>query len=72
MVEHLQKWDPDDLLKTPVEDVIERLVETGSVRCPTLLTDRAWMPESTEVNQEFVNFAHRRNASHAGRNSVPS
>ncbi|WP_132117041.1 hypothetical protein [Actinocrispum wychmicini] len=56
MVELLQNWDPDNLLKTPVEDVIERLLDNGSVRCPTLLVDQAWMPEPTEVNQDFVNF----------------
>jgi hypothetical protein len=59
MTKQLQDWDPDNLLKTPVDDVIERLVDKGSVGCPRLLTDQAWMPEPTEVKQEYMDFGER-------------
>lgn len=59
MAKHLHGWDPDDLLNTPVEDVVERLVDMGSVRCPALLTEQAWMPDATEVKQEFTQFGER-------------
>jgi hypothetical protein len=59
VAEQLQKWDADDLLKTPVDDVIESLVEQGTVHCPKLYTDQAWMPEPTEVTQRFKEFGER-------------
>ncbi|UOX88376.1 hypothetical protein MUY14_42970 [Amycolatopsis sp. FBCC-B4732] len=59
MAEHLQNWNADDLLKTPVDDVIARLIDMGSVRCPTLLIDQAWMPEPAEVHENFEQFGRR-------------
>lgn len=59
MADFLQNWDADDLLKAPVDDVIDQLIDRGSVRCPTLLVDEAWMPEPAEVKQEFMDFGRR-------------
>jgi hypothetical protein len=59
MAERLQNWDPDDLLNTPAEDIIERLVDQGSVRCPRLLVDDVFLLEPTEVLHEFVDFGRR-------------
>lgn len=59
MADRLQNWDPDELLKTPVEDIIDRLVDKGSVQCPRLLVDDAFLLEPTEVQREFVDFGRR-------------
>jgi hypothetical protein len=56
MVTRLEKWDPDTLLNTPEHDIVEELVDEGSVQCPRLLRDRAWMPEPSEVVQTFMDF----------------
>jgi hypothetical protein len=56
----------DDLLRTVVEDIIERLVDKGSMRCPTLLIDQSWMPELTEANQGFVSFESDTRATRSG------
>ncbi|MGC2377988.1 MAG: hypothetical protein WA622_12770 [Mycobacterium sp.] len=56
----LQTWNPDDLLDTSDEDIIERLVEQGSVHCPLLLPDKAAMLKPTEITQEYVDFGERR------------
>ncbi|WP_268963314.1 hypothetical protein [Qaidamihabitans albus] len=32
--------NPGDLLRTVVDDIIERLVDKGSMRCPALLIDQ--------------------------------
>jgi len=58
-VKQLHNWNPDDLLKMPVDDVIGKLVDQGSARCPRLLTDQAWMPEPTEITQESMEFGER-------------
>ncbi|MGE2721734.1 hypothetical protein [Mycolicibacterium celeriflavum] len=60
MVQHLQKWDPDDLLRTPVEDVVDVLVDKALVNCPRLLVDQAWMTDPTETSQEYMEFGERR------------
>lgn len=49
--QRLQSWDADDLLNTPVDDVVEQLVELGSVECPDLRVDDAFMLPATEVDQ---------------------
>ncbi|WP_078330173.1 hypothetical protein [Mycobacteroides salmoniphilum] len=56
VAQRLQGWDPDDLLNTPVDDVVEYLVDLGSVECPQLLVDEAYQLEPAEVEQQFVNF----------------
>lgn len=45
--QRLQSWDADDLLNTPVDDVVEQLVELGSVECPDLRVDDAFMLPAT-------------------------
>lgn len=59
MAKRLQTWDPDQLLNTPVDDAIEHLIDKGSVRCPTLLTDQAWQPDPSEIEHEYVEFGER-------------
>ena len=54
--ERLGAWDADALLKAPEADVIEELIEEGTVRCPRLLRDEAWMPPPSETTQKFRNF----------------
>lgn len=51
--QRLQSWDADDLLNTPVDDVVEQLVELGSVECPDLRVDDAFMLPATEVDQQY-------------------
>lgn len=55
----IQAWDPEDLLNAPAEDVVDRLVQRGSVRCPRLLADRAELLEPTEINKDYVEFGER-------------
>jgi hypothetical protein len=52
----LQSWDPDDLLNTPTQDVIDQLVDDGIVERPHLLTDKVFMLEPTEIHQQYVDF----------------
>ncbi|MBB4679455.1 hypothetical protein [Crossiella cryophila] len=59
MVERIQQWDPDALLKAPVEDVVDQLVDAGSVRCPELLVDQVWMPAPTEVMVAYSDFGQQ-------------
>lgn len=59
MAQRLRGWDPDDLLNTPIDDVVARLVDEGSVQCPYLRADDAFMLEPTEVDQQFVDFGER-------------
>ena len=54
--ERLGVWDADALLKAPEADVVEELIEEGTVRCPRLLRDEAWMPPPSETTQKFRNF----------------
>jgi hypothetical protein len=60
MLKHLQTWDPDDLLNTSAEDVIDRLADEGSVQCPSLLIDDAFLLEPTEVTEQYIDFGERR------------
>ncbi|GAB3910302.1 hypothetical protein GCM10027612_87850 [Microbispora bryophytorum subsp. camponoti] len=46
------QWGADAFLKASEHDLIDKLVEEGSVRCPQLLRDQAWMPEMAEVDIE--------------------
>ena len=54
--QRLGVWDADALLKAPEADVVEELIEEGTVRCPRLLRDEAWMPPPSETTQKFRNF----------------
>jgi hypothetical protein len=54
--ERLGAWDADALLKAPEADVVEELIEEGTVRCPRLLRDEVWMPPPSETTQKFRNF----------------
>ena len=58
-VRQLQNWDPDALLTTPDEDLIDRLIQQGTVRCPRLLTDQAELLNPTEVEKESMDFGER-------------
>lgn len=51
--QRLQSWDADDLLNTPVDDAVEQLVDLGSVGCPDLRVDDAFMLEPTEIDQQY-------------------
>jgi hypothetical protein len=59
MAGRLQSWNPDDLLNTPVDDVIETLVDKGSVRCPTLLRDDICALDPTEISIQFMDFGRQ-------------
>lgn len=58
--QRLQSWDADDLLNTPVDDVVEQLVELGSVECPDLRVDDAFMLPATEVDQQYRDWGEQR------------
>jgi hypothetical protein len=60
VVQRLHAWTPDDLLNTPAEDVIGRLLDEGTVQCPRLLVDDAELLDPTEVDQQYVDFGERR------------
>jgi hypothetical protein len=59
VAQRLEGWNPDELLNTPVDDVVEYLVDLGSIECPQLLPDEAFQVESTEVYQEYMDFGER-------------
>jgi len=61
VAEHLRDWDPDDLLNTPAQDVIDQLVAIGTVNCPRLLADEEHIHllEPTEITQEYIEFDRR-------------
>lgn len=59
MAQRLQSWDPDDLLNTPIDDVVARLVDRGAVQCPYLRADDAFLLEPTEIDQQFMDFGER-------------
>ena len=59
VAQRLQNWNPDELLNTPVDDVVEYLVDEGSVRCPQLRVGDAYQLDSEEVDQEFEDFGRR-------------
>lgn len=52
----LRTGDTDALLNTPEADVVEQLIDKGSVRCPRLLRDQCWMPEPSESVETINNF----------------
>ncbi|MDG4668646.1 hypothetical protein [Mycobacterium sp. 236(2023)] len=56
VLNRLQRWDTDSLLGLPSETVVAELVSDGSVCCPRLLTDQAWMKPATEVDQQYQSF----------------
>lgn len=58
--QRLQSWDADDLLNTPVDDVVEQLVELGSVECPDLRVDDVFMLPATEVDQQYRDWGEQR------------
>jgi hypothetical protein len=60
VAQHLQNWDADDLLKTSVDDIVDLLVDKGSVQCPHLLADQAWQPEPAEIASSYAEFGQRR------------
>jgi hypothetical protein len=54
--QRLMGWHPDDLLTMPEADVIENLLSTASIECPTLRRADAYLLDPTEVNQQFREF----------------
>ena len=60
VAQRVQSWDPNDLLNAPVDDVVDELVDAGSVHCPQLCIDDVFMLDPTEVKQEFTDFVGRR------------
>ena len=58
--QRLQSWDADDLLNTPVDDVVEQLVDLGSVGCPDLRVDDAFMLEPSEIDQQYRDWGEVR------------
>lgn len=56
MVKQLEDWDADALLNAPEADVVEQLIDKGSVRCPRLLRDQCWMPEPGESVETINSF----------------
>jgi hypothetical protein len=59
VAQRLRNWDPDDLLNTPVDDVVARLLDLSAVQCPYLRADEAFMLEPSEVDQQFTDFGER-------------
>ncbi len=60
VAQRLQGWNPDELLNTPVDDVIEYLVDLGTVECPGLLVEDAYQLEPTEVDTQYIDFGRPR------------
>jgi hypothetical protein len=60
VAQRLHNWNADELLNTPVDDVVEQLVDMGSVECPNLLLDDAFMLEPTEVDQQYRDWGEVR------------
>jgi hypothetical protein len=56
VADRLQRWDPDRLLAAPEADVVNDLVAEGTVRCPQLLRDEAWMPPPSEASQTWHGY----------------
>jgi len=56
VADRLQSWDPDSLLNTPVDDVIDCLINEGSVRCPQLYTEGNFLLEPSEVTHDVSDF----------------
>lgn len=60
VVQRLEGWNPDELLNTPVDDLVEYLVHLGSVECPQLLPDEVFQVESTEIEEVYNDFGEPR------------
>ncbi len=60
MAQSLQTWDPDELLNTPIDDLVGHLVGKASVHCPSLRDGDAFLLEPVEVDHEFIDFGERR------------
>ncbi|OLO99190.1 hypothetical protein BVU76_27000 [Mycolicibacterium porcinum] len=58
--QRLQSWDADELLNTPVDDAVEQLAELGSVDCPDLRVDDAYMLEPTEIDLQYRDWGEVR------------
>lgn len=56
VAERIERWDPNSLLKAPEADVVDELIGVGTVECPRLLRDQAWMPQPSETVQRFSQF----------------
>ncbi|ROO52202.1 hypothetical protein EDC02_7109 [Micromonospora sp. Llam0] len=56
MVDRLERWDPEALLKAPEADVVAELIKEGTTACPRLRHDDAWMPDPSEVVQKLKHF----------------
>ena len=56
VVEHLRRWNPDELLNASVDDVVDHLVAMGSVACPQLLIDDVYQLEPAEIEQQYRDF----------------
>ncbi|OBG57307.1 hypothetical protein A5703_05380 [Mycobacterium sp. E188] len=56
VADHLHRWNPDELLNVAVGDVVDYLVDMGSVDCPELLTDEMYQLEPTEIEQKYKDW----------------
>lgn len=56
VVDQLQTWNADALLREPSESVVAQLIESGSVSCPRLLVDEIWQKPADEVDLQFRDF----------------
>jgi hypothetical protein len=54
--QRLRSMDANELLNAPVQDVVDELVEAGSVECPQLDVNAAFMLEPTEIDQGYQQF----------------
>lgn len=58
MLKRLREWDQDALLNASEHDVIEALIDMGTVACPRLRRDEAWMLEPKETIQRTNEFGY--------------
>lgn len=54
--QRLRSMDANALLNAPVQDVVDELVDAGSVQCPHLDVDAAFMLEPTEIDERYQQF----------------
>lgn len=59
VADHLQSWEPDELLTTSTEEIVALLVAEGSVECPRLRHDDLYLLEPTETTQSYLDFGGR-------------
>ncbi|MBB4916883.1 hypothetical protein [Streptosporangium saharense] len=52
----IANWEIDAFLKASEHDLIETLVSEGTVDCPRLLRDQAWMLDIAETDEEHRSF----------------